>query len=124
MSVPYGFELIGHIDVDAGLVAVGDPCYTTGTDASSAIGSWTEYLDLLSKVGMFRSRENKEHGQPYEHKGASLVVNTLHGDGTYPVYAEYDKNAFGKVRGIARIMIDFDPTFEEEDDEDYDESDE
>lgn len=103
---------IGDIDVDAGLVAVGDPCYTTGEDASSAIKSWDEYLEKLSNVGMFRSSEEKDFGQPYEHKGASLVVNTLYGDGTYLVYAEYADGFLG--RGIGRLMIDFNPQEEEE----------
>lgn len=106
-------QLLGYIDVDAGLVAVGDPCYTTGEDASSAVKSWDAYLDLLTKVGMFRSAEEKEYGQPYEHKGASLVVQTLNGDGTYPVYAEYASSMFGE-RGIKRIIIDFEHSGEDD----------
>ncbi len=116
MTVPHGFQLIGSIDVDAGLVAIGDPCYTTGRDASSVVENWHEYLDLLNKVGMFRSTEEKEWGQPYEHKGASLVMSTLHGDGTYPVYAEVD----GVSGRVMRFMVDFDPREEEEDETDWD----
>ena len=117
MSVPYGFEKVGYIDVDAGLVAVGDPCYTTGRDASSAVESWDEYLNKLNEVGMFRSTEEKEFGQPYDHKGASFVTNTLYGDGTYPVYVKHDTNFFGK-RGVAGIFIDFSDDSDDEEDDD------
>ncbi len=107
--------LIGHVDVDSGLIAVGDPCYTTGGDASPAAADWDAYLDKLQTVGMFRSHEEKQFGQPYDHKEASVVVYTLYGDGTYPVYAEFEQ---GYMRqGIGRIMIDFNPSDPDEDEE-------
>ena len=45
-------KLIGSIDVDAGLVAVGDPCYTTGRDASSAVESWLDYCRRIESAGL------------------------------------------------------------------------
>ncbi len=117
MSEPYGFVKVGYVDVDAGLVAVGDPCYTTGRDASSAVESWSEYLDKLSDIGMFRSPENKEFGQPYEHRGASFVTNTLYGDGSYPVYVRYADDG----KSVVGIFIDFDPGTDEDEEIDWDE---
>ncbi len=111
------FDYVGHIDVDADLVAIGDPCYTTGRDASSAVESWTDYLDLLNEVGMFRSAEEKSTGQPYKHKGASVVMRTFYGDGSYPVYVNFDVSYLGGIRPRG-VFIDFDPGNDEDEDDD------
>ena len=36
---------VGTICVDAGIVMVGDPCYTQGHDSSHGVKSWHEFLD-------------------------------------------------------------------------------
>lgn len=89
---------IGDVDVDAGLIMVGDPCYTQGEDASSRVETWEHFLRLMYAG----EGSNPNVYKPFGHKGAAVVVNTLHGDGTYPVYAKF------KPGGISQIMIDFD----------------
>jgi hypothetical protein len=78
-------------------VFVGDPCYTITGDASHHISTWSEWCDRSPL-------DSGDHGvsEPAG-KGLGLTLPTLHGDGTYPVYAE--------VHGgrITSITVDFDP---------------
>lgn len=46
------------------------------------------------------------------HGGMGTMVNTFYGDGSYPVYIEYGEG--GRPR---RVLIDFDPGYDEEGDE-------
>lgn len=84
------FEFIGEIAVDSGLIHISDPCYLTeGLGAS-----WEKFVEDLGT----ESPTIKEHGD-----STRLTVETHHGDGFYPVFAEM-KN--GRIRGI---FIDFLP---------------
>ena len=44
------------------------------------------------------------------HGGMGTMLNTFYGDGSYPVYIEYGEG--GRPR---RVLIDFDPSYEDED---------
>lgn len=102
-------EKIGEVWVDAGCVWVGDPCYVFGKDSSFGPSSWSEYCDILDKAGHWNS--DKDYIASLG-EGIGLHIETLYGDGSYPVYAEYGEGFGG--RGISRIIIDFDPQMDED----------
>ena len=88
---------IGTVDVDAGVIMIGDPCYSLPDDASrrSAVAKdWTLFCEAL---------EGASHSEPLG-RGAAIVLRTLHGDGEYPVLAELTD--WG---GIRRVILDLDP---------------
>jgi hypothetical protein len=86
---------LGNLDVDAGMVMLGDPCYWLPDDApgrTDDIRSWSRFCAM---VGDARTAEPGR-------TGAGLVVQVPGGDGTYPVLAEIDHR--GSIR---RVIIDF-----------------
>lgn len=87
------WELVGHVGVDAGLVMVGDPCYTLGDDASHRVKSWDEFCDTLPFNGPATIHDT----------GFGIVVSSGYGDGSYPVYVK--KNRDGRVVGL---KVEFD----------------
>ncbi|WP_436739959.1 hypothetical protein [Streptomyces sp. BBFR102] len=96
---------LGMVDVDSGTVFVGDPCYTITGDASHHIKTWSEWCGKLPW-----DQKNYDVVEPAG-SGVGLSVPTMYGDGSYPVYAEI-------VRGrVARVTIDFDPEYEEDDED-------
>ena len=109
MNKGNGWELIGHVGIDAGLCWIGDPCYILHKDKPSAsIGKdWDEFCNLLGD-----SYPTKK-SFPYDlgHEGLGVCVSTGYGDGFYPVYG---KKQDGR---IMELYINFG----EEDQEDYDE---
>lgn len=101
-------ELIGHVAVDSGQVLLVDPCYITKAEWQE---DWTP------------GQVNKGYGGCCEASlsddgagevliagvaGTGVCTSTAYGDGSYPVYRDGNK-----------IIIDFDPAFDE-DDEDED----
>lgn len=112
----YNRKLIGHIGVDAGLCWVGDPCYILHTDTPpKAIGkNWGDFCNGLTKYerGMEISLQHKSYNYDNGHEGLGVVVGTGWGDGSYPVYAEFEHGR------VARITVDFMPLEEDEEDED------
>lgn len=94
---------IGMVSVDSGTVFVGDPCYTITGDASNHIKTWSEWCD---KAPFYeKPYDVTEPAGP----GLGLSIPTLYGDGGYPVYAELEDGR------VARVTIDFAPTYEEDD---------
>lgn len=99
---------IGTVDVDAGLVMIGDPCYSLPDDAScrSAVArNWARFCEAMHSAS---------HAEPLG-AGAAIVVRTLHGDGEYPVMAELTSQ--GRIR---RVILDLDPGEDSPDDWDDD----
>lgn len=96
---------IGKIYVDSGTIIIGDPCYFLHTrlDEKEFGKGWKGYCDITED--MFKD------GYLQIGKGTAVTTCTLYGDGAYPVYAEVENNR------IVRVMIDFDPI--DEDDDDY-----
>lgn len=90
-------EQIGELYVDAGCIWLGDPCYVLGADSSNGPKTWSDYCDLLDELGHWNSHEPMI--EPFGH-GIGMHVQTMYGDGSYPVYAEYEGNK------IKRIIID------------------
>ena len=90
---------IGEIGVDAGLCWIGDPCYILHTDkAPQAVGKdWSEFCDTLDSNAQFR-----QYDYDLGHPGLGVVVSTGYGDGTYPVYAEFNEDG-----RIAKVWVEF-----------------
>ncbi len=89
---------IGTVSVDAGCIWVGDPCYVIGSDASFAPAFWMDYCKILEDIGHWD--RNDDYCEPLG-AGIGMHIQTVHGDGGYPVYAE--ENSSGRV---SRIIID------------------
>ena len=70
---------IGSISVDSGQVMITDPCYVLGDGGD---------YDKVCKVTLSKERA----GGVDVGTGDAVVSGTAYGDGTYPVYANYDKH--------------------------------
>lgn len=86
-------EQVGMIGVDSGQVIIGDPCY---------LDSWKGHEFASDRPGEYSyagactaTLSDKGYGNlRYDmgHDGAAFACATRWGDGTYPVYAEFDKD--------------------------------
>lgn len=92
---------IGTVFVDAGCIWIGDPCYVLGKDSTHGPEDWSSYCDLLADKGHWHSDES--YIEPLG-RGIGMHVQTLYGDGEYPLIAEF--NASGQ---ITKVTVDFDP---------------
>ena len=124
MKLGKGWERIGYVGVDAGLIWVGDPCYILHKDPTAAQGydrppstigkDWGEFCSLLRL-----DDPNRSHWSfSYElgHEGLGVCVSSGYGDGTYPVYAKLIHDPMdppGSTR-VAAIFVDFVNEVEEE----------
>jgi hypothetical protein len=108
---------IGECGVDAGMLVMMDPCYIhstplglTGTDekglnAKEPDKHWREFLDgIAGPEGYLESHATVMGTLPngVTKFPAGVVCVTGHGDGCYPVWAEFDDDGT-----IARVTIDF-----------------
>jgi len=101
------FTLIGKIMVDAGIIMIGDPCYSLHRDDKfPEFGdSWDEFCNILEQNN-FDQKNTINIGN-----GLAIVVSSGWGDGIYNVYARHREGR------IAAVLIDF-MGISEEDDED------
>lgn len=88
---------IGSVSVDAGCIWVGDPCYVIGGDSSFSPALWADYCKILDEIDHWDSGES--YCEPLG-DGIGMHVQTMYGDGSYPVYAEFDGNK------VKRLIID------------------
>lgn len=98
-------EKIGTIFVDAGIVMIGDPCYTLPDSAShrdDTTKDWDKFCDKL---------HDNPNGVsfPFSTKETGIVVESGYGDGEYPVFVERDRHG-----RIAALMVRFFDDSEEE----------
>lgn len=93
---------IGEIGVDAGLCWIGDPSYVLHAERPPrSIGAtWEQFCDILDEDGQYPVC--KQFCYDLGHPGLGIVVSTGHGDGVYPVIAEF--NGDGR---IARVTVEF-----------------
>jgi hypothetical protein len=93
---------IGEIGVDAGLCWIGDPCYILhALPPPKAIGkSWEEFFRILADDGRYPT--SKQFNYDLGHAGLGVVVSTGYGDGTYPVFAEFNEEG-----RIAKVWVEF-----------------
>jgi hypothetical protein len=71
---------IGYVDVDAGCVWIGDPCYIVGTDKPE-LQSWESFIGKMD----FSKNYEAPLGQ-----GVGVLVSSGYGDGSYPVTVEIE----------------------------------
>lgn len=78
-----GWERVGVVGVDAGLVWLGDPCYILHTRKPKAIGkAWGDLAKSLDlRLGNDAVQMNHDKGHP----GLGVIVTSGYGDGEYPV---------------------------------------
>jgi hypothetical protein len=93
---------IGEIGVDAGLCWIGDPCYILHAEPKpKAIGNdWSEFCDILHKDDQYPTA--KQFAYDLGHAGLGMCISTGYGDGTYPVYAEFNEEG-----RIAKVSVEF-----------------
>lgn len=115
---------VGTIGVDSGSVAVGDPCYVNGADASHGAKTWNDFLEKTwpftfdPKEGFAmtdiqkaaKSKSEMDVANVMGQAGIGIVVSSGYGDGEYPVYIR--KNAEGRIMGL---MVNFDDDEDEND---------
>lgn len=112
------WENAGTINVDAGCVMVGDPCYTQGRDASSAVGTWQEFLERTWPESFGAAAEHGPHVQLSDvapaigEAGVGVVVSAGYGDGQYPVFVR--RNEEGRVAELRVVFIGEDPSDEKD----------
>lgn len=109
MKIPPGFEKIGYVDVDSGTLMIGDPCYVDGGF------DWDTYTDQLDFSGSGVLPGPDDFGRA-QFGDSTIAFSTLYGDGSYPVYAYFERNAFDGKRQVSAVLIDTNP---EEEDDDY-----
>lgn len=94
-------EKVGTIMVDAGIVMVGDPCYSLPDDGSfrtEIARDWGQFCDALYGA---KGALNRTPLGP----GVSVVVSSG-GDGAFPVYVQRD--AAGRVTQLIVKFIEED----------------
>lgn len=115
-----GFELAGHIGVDAGLCWIGDPCYVIHADPlPDTLGKdWLGFVDTLQEG--HTSLDVKSFNYQLGHEGLGVCVSTGYGDGTYPVYVRKEDGRIAEVR----VLFMQDEAEEDEDDYGYEDEEE
>jgi hypothetical protein len=98
------WEQIAAIGVDAGLVWLGDPCYTMTPDTPYVVApSWQEFVRAvfakMANTDIARFEKSDDWGD------IGVAVQSGLGDGVYPVYVRRDS-----VSGrIAELRVEFLP---------------
>jgi len=95
-------QRIGEIGVDAGLCWIGDPCYILhAAPTPKAIGKdWGEFCDILHEDA--QGHIYKQFNYDLGHAGLGVVVSSGYGDGTYPVFAEFNEEG-----QVAKVWVEF-----------------
>jgi Protein of unknown function (DUF4241) len=78
------WKKVGKVSVDAGLIWIGDPCYTVAKDSSHVFKNWETFCDELYKRG-------PEEDGITDFDGIGIAVQSGYGDGQYNVYVKRDK---------------------------------
>ena len=93
-----GTYKVGSVYVDAGIVMIGDPCYTLSDDAShraDVAKSWDKFCEAINThTGI---------AEPFS-TGFGIVIPSGYGDGAYPVYAKY--NDEGRITEVKVVFIE------------------
>lgn len=108
-------HLVGRVMVDSGQVMVGDPCYLDDFKAHNAFGTGLSLDPADCKLPYEYSYEGASQatcsaeGFGEIGEGQACSVSSGYGDGSYPVYAE--KNREGRVVAL-HVYFDEDPNEE------------
>ena len=86
-------RFLGYVEVDSGTLLVGDPVYLLRGEADGRPGvDYDAVLELTSKA---QAPAGQLAGQPV------LLLQQFGGDGSFPVYGEFEDGMF------ARVVIEF-----------------
>ncbi len=127
------WKKLGTVDVDAGLIWIGDPCYILHKSDKEPVpdlgASWSEFCERLHQ----REKASGVHGvAQWSHRdgdssanGLGITVGSGWGDGTYDVYGIVNNE--GRVLASlivfdekAAARFDLPNAYEEQDDDDDD----
>jgi hypothetical protein len=78
------WEEIGGLDVDAGIIWLGDPCYLVEAPYRPDSNPFKDWSAFCAKIAGMVTHQSFDHGSGNPGKG--LVVSAGYGDGHYPVY--------------------------------------
>lgn len=92
--VPSGWQCVGAIHVDAGLMYLGDPCYVLGDDASSKVESW----DAFCEDPVLKKMDEGGLGAAIWQNGTGAICSTGYGDGTYEVFIKKYDNRVAEMK--------------------------
>jgi len=93
-------EQVGFVYVDAGIIMLGDPCYTLPDDAShrGEVGrNWDAFCEAT-----FATEDPGQVYKPFG-DGTAVVVSSGYGDGQYPVYVTRSDD--GRVASVTVKFI-------------------
>jgi hypothetical protein len=100
--------LVAHIDVDAGVVWIGDPCYSLTHESEYTPKTWFEFCDDTfndaSTIAESVNAPLKKGGEYNESLGIEVRAGPV--VGTYPVYVKYSDEGSWGTR-VKAVMIDF-----------------
>jgi hypothetical protein len=94
-------KLVGHVGVDSGTLMIVDPCYVLEDDRTDGEES-SVYLQAVLPV----PKEAFNFAR-YDGHVDAVISSTLWGDGSYPVFVEYD-DAGNALRMIVEFDLDID----------------
>lgn len=86
-------RLLGYVEVDSGTLLVGDPMYVLRHEADGRTG--VDYETVLEATSKAQGPVVRLAGQPV------LILQQFGGDGSFPVYGEFEDDMF------ARVVIEF-----------------
>jgi len=112
-------KLIGHVNVDAGMVMVGDPCYLTRWKINRDtmdIGEGRPGPYTYTYEGACNGSMNSDQGAELGN-GDAIVVRSGYGDGTYPAFVEYTDGKDGWGRRVKCLIVEFVSDDADEDDD-------
>lgn len=91
------WKTVGFVDVDAGILQLGDPCYTS--DGRNHADDWQEFCRFMFSQEDYESGVIKVPHEP-GNEGKAVVVSTGYGDGSYPVQVRRDEGRIAEVRVV------------------------
>jgi hypothetical protein len=86
-----GRQQVGTVMVDAGIIMIGDPCYTLPDDGShrdEVARDWQKFVDKI-----YDGQPSFDAATPFG-RGTAIVIPSGAGDGEYPVYVNKDRNGY------------------------------
>jgi hypothetical protein len=84
-------RFLGVVEVDSATLLVGDPCYLLARRSSGTSGVDYEEVLRSDATGVATSLADRP----------VLLIRGFGGDGTFPVFGEFDEG------GLARVIVEF-----------------